>query len=82
MGGGRGGGGENEYLACFWRWKIYQVETCSLSRRTSSPFGFVFFGFARDNAREIYRDIYPFETIINYQTFFQSVHLSIVVCSL
>lgn len=25
----------NLLLACFWRWKIYQVETCSLSGRTS-----------------------------------------------
>lgn len=55
----------NLLLACFWRWKIYQVETCSLSGRTS----FVRFFFLSSLL-----EITVFETINIYGNIFQPVY--------
>lgn len=64
----------NLLLACFWRWKIYQVETYSLSGRTSFVRFFSSFFFAKDNGREISRYPFVFETINIYGNIFQPVY--------
>lgn len=71
----------NLLLACFWRWKIYQVETCSLSGRTS----FVRFFFLSSLLKitvEKYHAIHSYSKRSIFMEIFSNLFILVVIRSL
>lgn len=71
----------NLLLACFWRWKIYQVETCSLSGRTSFV-RFFFLSSLLEITVEKYHAIHSYSKRSIFMEIFSNLFILVVIRSL